>query len=258
MGASSLDVAVAQLPHSFGDPEAQLAHLDEVLAKLDGVDLVLLPETCITGYVSPRADFDLSEFAEPLDGATRSRLAELAREHEIAIAGPVIERDGDRLFNSLVLLDAKGELRGHWRKRHPWHPETWATPGDLGTPVVTLGDVRITAGICFDLHFLAYDAAAELAQADLLLFPSAWVEKSPDTRQGRLAALARRFDIAVMSANWGRGRPVCPGMGFSVILDARGEVVAAATTDGEELVRARLAFPAHMPAHPPGQSVEVP
>lgn len=220
---------------------------------LSGVELALLPEAILTGYVSPRGDFDLRRFAEPLGGPTSAAIAALAREGGVALAAPLIEESGGRCYNSLILVDREGRQVGHWRKRHPWFPERWATPGDLGTPVVDLLGIRITAAICFDVHFLSEDAGAELDAADLLLFPTAWVDSPAhaDLRAGLLPPLARRHGIGILNANWGppvdppRGpwpfsRPI-PGQGGSRLLDASGRVVAQASRGaGAAIVRATL------------------
>ena len=101
-------------------------------------------------------------------------------------------------------------------------PETWATPGDLPYPLVEWRGVRLTAAICFDVHFLAEDAARELREADLLLFSSAWVDdESGDSRPGHLSTLG----VAVLNANWGVGRPKLPGQGGSLFMSRDGEVV---------------------------------
>jgi predicted amidohydrolase len=86
--------------------------------------------------------------------------------------------------------------------------------------------VAVTVACCFDVHFVAHEAGATLDAADLLLFPSAWVEEGEDTRLARLAAIARAHDVAVAAANWGPGVVHVPGQGGSTILDARGEVLA--------------------------------
>lgn len=223
----ALVTAIAQLPARHGDAERQLAALGRLL-EAHRADLVLLPELALTGYVSPRGNFDLSPFAEALDGPTSQALSALARRHGVALAGPLVERDGARLFNSYLLFDREGRRIGHWRKRHPWYPEAWATPGDFGTPVVELEGIRLCAALCFDLHFVEQDAWDALASADLLLFPSAWVEEH-DTRNDRLAALAQRHGIAVANANWGAGAPFVASQGQSMIFDARGRRLASTT-----------------------------
>jgi predicted amidohydrolase len=241
----AIEVAAIELPQRFGDPAGALAEVGAVLGSeaARGVELALLPEAILTGYVSPRGDFDLRPFAEPLEGPTAGALADLARRHGLAVAGPLIEEDGGRFYNTLLLFDREGALAGRWRKRHPWFPERWASPGDLGTPVVELLGLRVAAAICFDVHFLSEDAGAALDRADVLLFPTAWVDEAGggDLRAELLPPLARRHRVAVVNANWAPSRPLFPGQGRSRVLDARGRVVAEAPRGrGARVVRATL------------------
>lgn len=221
-------VAAIELPHRHGRPREALDAIDRALASLgEGVDLALLPETCVTGYVSARGDFDLTRFAEPLDGETSRALAGLAQKHGVALAGPLIERDGARRFNALALYDRDGARVGHWRKRHPWVPERWATPGDLGTPVVEIAGACVTACICFDIHFISDDAGEVLDAADVMLFPSAWVDESEsDLRDELLPELAQKHGLWIVNANWGDGVPALCGQGRSRIVAPDGRSVA--------------------------------
>lgn len=240
----SLSIALAQYPARYNDVPGALGWLEGQLEQhRDETDLVLLPEAAFTGYVSPRGDFDLSPLAEPLDGFTARACANIARRYQVALGVPLIERDGRRCYNSLLLFNADGARIGHWRKRHPWIPENWASPGNLGTPVIELNGVHIAAAICFDLHFIADEAAAELTAADLLLFPSAWVEEE-DSRPVRLTGLAEHFRLAVANANWGAGRPRVPGQGHSMILGSDGrELAATPPHSASGWCQATLTFP---------------
>lgn len=221
-----LRVAVVEMPATWGEPERALATIDQVLTEGPPADLVLLPEASLTGYVSPEIDFDLSRFAEPIDGATARALAELARRHQTHLVGPLVLAEGRATFNATVAFDAEGRRSFVYRKRHPWIPEEWATPGRDPYPLVRIGDLAVTVACCFDVHFLAGEARETLDAADLLLFPSAWVEERNDSRLSRLSAIARGYSVAVAAANWGPGVVYVPGQGSSAILDARGEIVA--------------------------------
>jgi predicted amidohydrolase len=224
---TSLRVTALELPARWGRPERALREVDEALAAGPPTDLVLLPEAALTGYVSPSGDFDLRRFAEPLDGPMAAGIAELARRHRVHLGGPLIERDGLRHHNTLLLFDPDGQLVLHYRKRHPWYPETWADPGDVLPPPRVVRGRKVTAAICFDVHFLVEEAAALLGAADVLLFPSAWVEET-DSRPELLSGLARRFGIAIVNANWGWGRPRIAGQGGSRIVGPDGSVLAVA------------------------------
>jgi predicted amidohydrolase len=222
-----LRVTVLELPATWGAPSAALAEVDDELGRGPATDLVLLPEASLTGYVSADGDFDLAPFAEPLDGPTSRAIAAVARRHRTNVVAPLVLGEGDRCFNAMAAFDRRGEPLFTYRKRHPWFPEQWATAGAGPAPTVTVDGVRVTIAVCFDVHFLADEAADRLDAADLLLFPSAWVEEH-DSRPVMLSEIARRHHIAIANANWGPGVVRVPGQGASAILDARGEVLAQA------------------------------
>lgn len=201
-------VTVLELPARFGAVDEQLALVERELTARAPGDLVLLPEAALTGYLPAPASL-----AEPRGGPTEQRLQQLARRFGTRLVGPLIERDGDRVFNAVV-----GPL--HYRKRNPWFVETWATPGEAAAPVIEVGGLRVTVCICFDIHFL------EKVDADVLLFPSAWVDESDDARATLLPEVARRFGVAVVNANWGVGAPRVRGQGGSMVVAKDGSVLA--------------------------------
>ena len=235
-----MNVTALELPARHGSVAAALR---EVRALLEGgppTDLVLLPEAALTGYLDRQGVSALAAFAEPLGGETCAQLSALARRFEVHLVGPLIEREADRVYNSMVGFGPDGAQVLHYRKRHPWYPELWATPGPLPPPLIELDGRRVTVAICFDLHFLEGESPEVLRAADLLLFPSAWVDEpaAPDARLTLLPALARQFEVAIVNANWGPGVVTVPGQGGSMILDATGAVRIRAR--GERRIDARL------------------
>jgi predicted amidohydrolase len=219
-------VTVLELAASYGDPTRVLAEIDARLTAGPPTDLVVIPEAALHGYVSRDRDFDLSRFAEPLDGPTARATAALAAKHGVHLLGSLVLREGKALYNAMTCFDPRGELAFAYRKRHPWMPETWATAGAEPPPVIAIAGVQVTIAVCFDIHFVADDAARELAAADLLVFPSAWVER-PDTRAAHLATLARQFDLHVANANWAPGVVRVPGQGGSCIVAPDGTIDVA-------------------------------
>ncbi len=230
-------ITALQLAARWNQPRAALDRAAALLARAP-TDLALLPELAITGYVSPDADFDLAPFAEPIGGPTASALAQMARDNRCWLAGPLVEKDGARVFNTHVVFDRRGERVARYRKRHPWFPETWATAGDEPHPVIDIDGARVTLAICFDLHFLEAEAQDALAAAELMLFPSAWVEDD-DSRGARFAALARRHSLAIVNANWAAGAVLIPGQGASRVVGPSARVLALAKS-GEERIDAVL------------------
>jgi predicted amidohydrolase len=187
-----------------------------------------VPELAFTGYVSPRADFDLRPFAEPIDGPTIAAASQSCRRRGIHLAAPLPLAEGGRVYNAMIVIAPDGAVLATYKKKHPWFPERWATPGAEAAPLVSIGGLSVALAICFDGHFLAEEAAATLSRADLLVFTSAWVDED-DTRMGLLEDLARQFELPIANANWGPGVVVVPGQGGSCILDRAGRAVAAVT-----------------------------
>lgn len=225
-------MTVLELAARWGRPGAVLDEVDRALAAGPATDLVLLPEAALHGYVSPDGDFDLTRFGEPLDGPTAARAAALARTHRTHLVSPLVLREGAAVYNAIACFDPGGDPRFVYRKRHPWFPETWATPGGEPHPLVEIAGRTVTAAICFDVHFLADEAAGELEAADLLLFPSAWVEET-DTRPQLLGELARRFGVHVANANWAAGDVIVPGQGGSCVVAPDGTAVRGRRIDIE-------------------------
>lgn len=219
-----MDVALLELPARFAEVDAALSDAEALLAR-GPCDLALLPECALTGYVDPEGRCDLSSFAEPLVGPTFARVAELARRSGAAVGAPLVERDEGRVYNAYFVVDAQGALVHRYRKRHPWFPERWAEPGREPHGTFELAGLRLSIAVCFDLHFLAREAAVELAGADALLFPSAWVDGGDEDLRGPLfAALARRFGVTIVNPNWGPGVPRVRGQGTSRVVGPAGEL----------------------------------
>ena len=228
-----LTVSVIELPSTWGKPQEQLQRVDTLLTG-HGADLVVLPETALTGYVAKnKQNYDLTPFAEPIDGPTGAACAELARKHRTHLVAPLVLAEGGALFNACVCYSPKGDRLFTYRKRHPWFPETWATPGGQPLPLVKIGGLTVTIAICFDVHFLTEESAEQLDQAELLLFPSAWVDDTPEAaRRPLMQRVATHFGVYVANANWGRGEVKVRGQGGSCILGPAGGVLAEVNASG--------------------------
>lgn len=96
-------------------------------------------------------------------------------------------------------------------------------------PSFVLRGLRLTLAICFDIHFIESESPDLLRESDVLLFPSAWVDDGEEDLRGPLfERIARRFDLVVANANWGRGEPRVTGQGSSRAVSPTGEMARAA------------------------------
>jgi predicted amidohydrolase len=181
--------------------------------------------------------------AEPLDGPRVRRLADLARRHEMWIhGGSVLERDGDAVFNTSVLLGRGGEIVATYRKLHLFDADP---PGGVpsresflfsaGVDVVTAETEfgRVGMSICYDVRFPELYRRLATLGATLVFVPAAFrYETGKDHWDVLLRARAIEDQtFVVAAAQWGTWGP--PGrevrnFGNSLVADPWGRVIARA------------------------------
>src|SRR6266513_3549767 len=108
-----MKVAVAQISCLLGDPEANLLKVREFSrgAKEAGAELIVFPEMTDTGYSMPV----IQKHAYEWNSGFVPGLREIASQLSIAIVSGVSERDGSSIYNSQVLVDARGDVLAKYR-----------------------------------------------------------------------------------------------------------------------------------------------
>ena len=228
-------VAMVQVASST-EPAENRARLRAL--EVPEADLVVLPEAFAADFGPPGSP--VGHRAEPLDGPFVDALCARARDHGGTWVAGLFEQspDPDRPFNTLVAVDADG-LRASYRKVHLYDSFGYRESDRLlagpRTPT-TLDVAGLTAGLmtCYDLRFP--ELARELSRADagLLVVPSAWVAGPRKLHHWRTLVTAR----AVENVCWvvAVGQPGPRYTGHSLLVDPRGDVVAAAGEHEEVLV----------------------
>ncbi len=189
-------------------------------------DIVLLPEE--PDVVGCRADH-VPDLPEPIPGgATLAQFAQRARDNNIYVAYSQRERAGDRIYNTGVLLDRKGELVGTYRKMHlaPGE-EDEVLPGDLGYPVFECDFGRVGMGICMDIHYPEMWRILALKGAHALLFPTMCIDYTGDHIESIVNARAIDNQVYLVSSHFVM-QPFLAGrsMGHSRIVDPYGRSLA--------------------------------
>jgi len=153
-----------------------LAMVDEMARKADengwSLDMVVLPE----GFAHVDGSSS-SENAETLDGKTITALAEKAQTYSTYAAVSLWLREGDRTYNSVVMLDREGKSVGVYHKVFPvvlpdGSLEGGVTPGHE-FPVFDLDFGRVGVQICFDVCYDEGWKTLAAQEVELVLFPSA-------------------------------------------------------------------------------------
>lgn len=184
------------------------------------------------------ATADSLALAEPVPGPTTEIFSALARKHGVVCVLNLLERDGERTYDSSPVIDADGRLLGIVRMVHimegpGFHERGFYKPGDKRSLVFETQTGRVGVAICYDRHFPEYMRELALQGAEVVVVPQAgaageWPEgifeaelRIAAFQNGYFAALANR--VGVEEVNHFAGE--------SFIVDPDGGVIARAPGD---------------------------
>jgi predicted amidohydrolase/gas vesicle protein len=163
-------VGFAQFSPAFGEPERNIAHIEDLLAHVEA-DVVVLPELVTSGYLFADAE-EVRALAEPPDGPRMRRLALIADARACLLVAGFPERAPDGYYNSAAVLSPDGVL-AVYRKVHLFRDEKlWFRAGDAPAPVIRWRDVRYGLMICFDWFFPEMTRSLALRGAQVICHPA--------------------------------------------------------------------------------------
>lgn len=148
-------------------------------AASNGANLILLPELFERPYFCQEKRYDYYDYALPLtENPAVRRFQAVAGELGVVIPVSFYERDVQRLFNSIAMIDADGSILGVYRKTHIpddhfYQEKFYFTPGDTGFKVFETRFGTVGVGICWDQWFPETARSMALLGAELLLYPTA-------------------------------------------------------------------------------------
>ncbi len=205
-----ITVGMAQLLVEGGNVEANMSRAKGKIAEAakSGMSIVVLPECMDLGWTFD----DAAQFAKPIPGERSDLLATWARECGIHVVAGLTERDGDRTYNSAILIDDKGKLLLKHRKINELDiAHHLYSQGDrLGVADTRFGKVGID--ICADNFPSSLVLGHALARmgARIILSPSAWAVDANDDNKRHpyggmwkkaYSTLAKLYDLYVIGVS---------------------------------------------------------
>ena len=236
--AKPVKVAICQILVIDSDREGNFRRIEYALAdaKAQGAQIAAFPESAILGWENPEAH----RLAQPIPGADSKRIQDLARTYNVMIAIGLDEKDGDRLYDSAILVDRQGRILWKHRKINVL-PELMTPPYAQGRPddinIVETEFGRIAFLICADTFTDAFFKRVKQLKPDFMIVPYGWaakpeewpghgkeLEKIVSKRAQELGCDVVGSDlVGIMSAGPWKGYTYG---GASVVISASGDVVA--------------------------------
>jgi len=249
---TTIRAAIIQANANLPKDEAIDKHVGLIAkAAADGAQITCLQEIFNGPYFPAEQDPTWYATAEREDGPTVTRMRELARDHGMALIVPFYEEAQPGVYyNSAVVVERDGSVLGKYRKTHipQVGPCFWEKyyfkPGNLGYPVFDTSVGRVGLIICYDRHFPEVARQLGLKGAELVFNPSATVESLSRylwELEQPAHAVANGYWIAAIN-RVGTEEPLNSNRfyGSSYFCDPRGQIVARASEDSDEVLVADI------------------
>lgn len=203
-----------------------------------GAEVILPPELFQGPYFCREERESFFSMAHPVGAhPVLEAICPLARELGVVIPVSLFERDGQAYYNSVVLVDHRGDVMGRYRKAHipdgPGYEEKfYFRPGNTGFKVWETKFGILGVGICWDQWFPECARAMALMGADLLLYPTA-IGSEPEEPDLDTSAMWQRVMqghsvaniVPVVAANRIGDEDGQVFYGHSFITDCYGEII---------------------------------
>lgn len=217
-------------------------------AAKQGVQVICLQELFYGPYFCAEQEMRWYDITEPIpDGPTVRLMMETAKRLGMVMIVPIYEVEGTGIYyNTAAVIDADGKYLGKYRKSHipHCHPGFWEKfyfrPGNLGYPVFETAVGKIGVYICYDRHFPEGARCLGVNGAEIVFNPSATVAGLSEylwRLEQPAHAVANQYWLAAIN-RVGTEDPWRIGefYGQSYFCDPRGQLVAVASRDEEELL----------------------
>ena len=225
-------------------------------ASLNGAKIILLPELFEGLYFCKDMDKKYFSWAKPKENNPLLNIfSSLAKELDVVLLVSYFEKAKDRYFNSLVVIDADGDILDNYRKTHipdgPGYEEKfYFTPGDTGFLVFNTKYAKIGAGICWDQWFCESARILTLKGAELIFYPTAIgsepeikIDSKDHWQRVQMGHSATNMVPVIVANRYGKevgDSCELTFYGSSFITDYTGKKIAEAPRDKESIIYAKF------------------
>lgn len=224
-------------------------------------NLVLLQELFMGPYFCQSQEasmFALAESDVEKDNALISIMQEVAKKFNVVLPISLFERKNNAFYNTVVMIDADGEVLGSYRKTHipdgtGYQEKFYFSPGDTGFKVFNTKVGKVGVGICWDQWFPEAARSMALMGADVILYPTAIGSEPQDATldssdhwqrvmQGHAAAnmvpvvASNRYGTEILLGADGKEKQRIKFYGRSFITDQTGAILKEAKSGSDIIV----------------------
>jgi len=225
-----MKVGYVQTSPIFSEVTQNFEQVESLLGNTKA-DLIVLPELFATGYTFISKE-EAELLAENTGGKTAEFLMRIAKRTGAVVVGGFIEKDGNQIFNSSMIV-SDSEVLGTYRKLHLYYKEKlWFSPGNKPLEIYEVKNTKVGIMICFDWFFPETVRNLTLLGAEIIAHPANLV--LPYCQRAMITRCLTNRVFAVTSnriGNEARGEDNFTFTGGSQITSYNGEVLSSAPKD---------------------------
>ncbi|GKU82285.1 carbon-nitrogen family hydrolase [Niallia sp. NCCP-28] len=228
-----LTISIIQMDIAFGEPQKNFLMAEQQISEAcsrERIDIIVLPELWTTGYDLTRLD----EIADNDAENTIAFLKRMAVSYNVhLVGGSVANKNKDGIFNTLIIVNNKGELVHSYNKLHLFQlmDEHLYLQGGSEEGLFSLANHQFAGMICYDIRFPEWIRAHTTKGAEAIFVVAEWPLPRLAHWKSLLIARAIENQCYVIACNRAGSDPNNIFAGHSMIIDPWGEIIVEANED---------------------------
>jgi apolipoprotein N-acyltransferase len=130
------------------------------------IDLIVFGEVILGWYRAETKEYH-EKISEHIPGVTTNLISRLAEEHNVNISFGMAERSDNKIFNTQILIDHKGEVKHIQRKKNL--KSSFFSAGQESISFVDIKGIKTGIVICYDMRWPETIKSARDNNADLII-----------------------------------------------------------------------------------------
>ena len=220
-----------------------------------GAEIICLQELYKTPYFPRQKGVDTKDYLETIPGESTEAFRKISKKYKCSIILPIYEKaNNGKYYNTVVVLNEKGEIQPSYRKIHiPHDPnfyeKVYFAEGDNGYRLYKHKNISYAVLICFDQWFPEAARMTKLEGAEIVFYPTAigdimgnkpidgdWHDAWETVMRGHAIANS----MPVVAVNRIGKEENLNFWGQSFVTDAFGKVIKRASKNKEEVIITEL------------------
>jgi agmatine deiminase len=216
-----------------------------------GAEIICLQELYKTPYFPNKRGVNIKNYLETIPGDSTEIFEVISKKYKCSIIIPIYERaKNGKLYNTVVVLNEKGEIQPSYRKIHiPHDPgfyeKNYFAEGDNGYRLYKHKNISYAVMICFDQWFPEAARVTKLRGAEMIFYPTAigniignkpldgdWHDAWETVMRGH--AIVNSLPVVAVNRVGIEGNLNFWGQSF--ITDAFGKVIKRAASNKDEII----------------------